>query len=55
VQWWNRDRFDSETIKKMLHVQWWNRDRNWIKDNADLFLSVDFENKSKFEAKWEKL
>lgn len=25
----------------MLHVQWWNRDRNWIKDNADLFLSVD--------------
>jgi len=36
-----RYRFDSETIKKMLHVQWWNRDRNWIKDNADLFLSVD--------------
>ncbi len=29
--------------------------RNYRVEGAYLFLSVDFENKSKFEAKWEKL
>lgn len=37
-------RFDEELICKLLNLKWWDKDIEWIKKNAQNFLSQDFFN-----------
>lgn len=34
-------RFDDSVIEKLLKIQWWNRSKEWIEENAGLFLDVN--------------
>lgn len=34
-------RFDDETIRKLMEIRWWDRDIDWIQANAHLFSDVN--------------
>ena len=36
-----RFRFDNDQIKRLLELQWWNKSEKWLKENKDLFCSVE--------------
>lgn len=34
-------RFDDEQIKRLLNLKWWDKDRQWLKENAHLFVDKE--------------
>ncbi len=36
-----KTRFSEEHIKFLLEIKWWNRDKNWMQQNAPLFVNID--------------
>lgn len=35
------ERFDAETVERLLNSEWWTRDLDWIRSNHERFLNVD--------------
>ena len=34
-------RFDEDQVKKLLDFKWWDKDRQWLKENAHLFVNKE--------------